>query len=116
MNTRRAQRFHLPAAPPAPVQPAWMTEAGVTCLTPVAPAPVPVGWSAQTKPPGRFARLPLAVQVTLVLVSPLLLWLTVCVLAVGGWAVPVGWVIFQAVARPRRRGRAARPILRRRTR
>lgn len=113
VTPRRAQRFHTPAAPPAPVQPAWMTEYGVTWPAPMAPAMPPAGWRGETKPPGWFARLPLAVRVLLVLVSPLALWLVVCLLAVGGWAIPVGWLIVQAVVRPRRRGRAGRPILRR---
>jgi hypothetical protein len=68
------------------------------------------------KRPGRFTRLPVAAQVVLILLSPLALWLAICLLAVGGWAIPVGWVIVQAITRPRRRGRPARPILRRRER
>ncbi len=86
----RSQRYHLGDPPPAPA----------------------------AAPPALFRWLravPGPLRLVLFICSPLLIWLAVCLLAVGGWLVVVGYLLAISIVRPRRRGRPSHRILRRNT-
>lgn len=113
MTTQPPYRFHMPPpGPPAPVQPQWMHDAGVVLRLPGQVPPPPPGFHGQTPRRTWWNRLPVPVRVLLVLVSPLALWLAVCLLA-AGWPVVVGLLIAQGAIRPRRKGKPRHSILRR---
>lgn len=102
-------RFDLPETGVDPDAPSWVRDYGVKWTKSVDPPPVP----KQHRHFRRFWALPGPVRFLVLLTSPLWLWLAVCLLAVGGWAVLAGFLVVIGAARPRRRGQPARNLLRR---
>jgi hypothetical protein len=102
-------RVHRPETPVDHNAPQWIKDYGVK-------------WTKSYEPPAppkqprhfrRFRALPAPVRFVVLLTSPLWLWLTVCFLAVGGWAVLAGALVVIGVARPRWRGQPNKHIFRR---
>lgn len=105
-----SRRVHRPATPVDPDTPQWIKDYGVK------------DWSTSYEPPAPprvhrhfrwFWALPRPVRLLILVTSPLWGWLAVCLLAVGGWAPLVGFLIVIGVARPRWRGKPNRQMFRR---